>query len=147
MLLNLTTDSYKNTENADLFVIKVTGSSMRPFIKSGDYVLIKRCILNEPVIGNIVALSLQEKSGKNDMLCVHRLIWKTINKTMTQFIMKGDSVSSMGRVRIGKDAEFIGKVVSIIKNNRIISVENHWDNFIKLFISLYLIPWQIIRRH
>jgi hypothetical protein len=148
---NLTTDLYnlitKKTGEKDLFVMRVTGSSMRPFIRSGDYVLIKRCVLNESLIGNVVALFLEGGNGKNDILCVHRLVWKNIYKTNTQFVMKGDSVSSIGRVRIGRDGEFIGKVISIIRDNRIISTENCWDNLIKLFISLCLIPWQIIRRH
>jgi signal peptidase I len=147
MLNNLTANLYGIKEGAGFFIVKVTGNSMRPFIESGDCVLIRRCSLNELFSGNIVALFYNGIDSKNDILCVHRLIWKNISKTRMIFFMKGDSISFVGRIRIGKDAEFIGKVISVVKNNKMIFVDDYRSNFIGLFISLCLIPWQIIRRH
>lgn len=129
--------------NRNILTIKVTGNSMRPFVKSGDYVLIKRCALSQTVIGDIIAVVSLRELWKDTILSVHRLIWKKY----TRFITKGDSISFLERLNIGKDVKFIGKVISIIRGNKIISADNQRDNFIKLIISISLIPLQIIRRH
>jgi len=118
-------------------LIKVAGSSMRPSIISGDYALVKPCTLNESQIGDIVAVN----NGNN--ICMHRLVWKSHAK----LIIKGDSISALGVLTINEGNNFIGKVINITRNNKIIATERQCGNIIRLFISLCLIPWQIIRRH
>jgi signal peptidase I len=118
-------------------LIKAAGSSMRPSIMNGDCVLVKRCSLDESRIGDIVAVN------NWNSLCIHRLVWKNYAK----IIIKGDSISSFGVLTIGKDNDFIGRVINISRNNKLIATEKQCGNIIRLFISLCLIPWQIIRRH
>lgn len=110
---------------------------MRPSIIKDDCVAIRRCSLNDSRIGNIVAVNTSNN------LCIHRLVWKN----HTKLIVKGDSISSFGLFTIDKDCDFIGKVINITRNNKIIATEKQCDNIVRLLISLCLIPWQIIRRH
>ncbi len=112
---------------------------MRPFIRNGDYILIKPCFLEDTKVGDVVAVGFHFADKR---LCVHRLIWKDFYQR--RLVLKGDSLSYIERM---KSEKFSGKVVSIIRNNKMFSVENHLTNFLKLFVSLCLIPWQITRRH
>ena len=118
-------------------LIKAAGSSMRPFIMNGDYILVKNCSLDESQIGDIVAVN------NGNGLCAHRLVWKNHAK----LVIKGDSISSFGVLTIGENNDFVGKVINVTRNDKIIVTERQCGNIIRLFISLCLIPWQIIRRH
>jgi len=118
-------------------LIKAAGSSMRPSIINGDYITVKRCPLSESRIGDIVAVN------NGNSLCIHRLVWKS----QDNFVIKGDSVSSFGTLTIGEGNNFIGRVINITRNNKVITTERQCGNIIRLLISLCLIPWQIIRRH
>ncbi len=118
-------------------LIKAAGSSMRPSIITGDCVVVKRCSLDESRIGDIIAVN------NGNSLCIHRLVWKN----HTKLVIKGDSISSFGILTIGQDNDFIGRVINITRNNKVIAAERQCGNIIRLFISLCLIPWQIVRRH
>lgn len=117
--------------------LQVQGTSMRPFIKTGDYVLIKPCRPAETRIGDILAVK-----GQNDKLFVHRLVWRD----NCQVVIKGDSVSAFGHIRLN-NKKTVGKVISLIREKEVIRLNNHWLNFIKAFVSIWLIPFQIIRKH
>ncbi|MDI6789030.1 MAG: S24/S26 family peptidase, partial [Planctomycetota bacterium] len=39
-----------------IIAVKVTGNSMKPFINNGEIVLIKQCLLNDALSGDIVAV-------------------------------------------------------------------------------------------
>lgn len=129
-----------------LQVVQVQGSSMRPFIRAGDYVVIEPGALTKAHLGDVVAVTLY---GERDRLRVHRLWWKNLNKRGTTVFIKGDAISSLDKVRTGIDGEYLGKVVSIIRpaGEKRIPIENGWINLIKLVFSVSLIPWQIIRGH
>ncbi|HLD35209.1 MAG TPA: S24/S26 family peptidase [Planctomycetota bacterium] len=118
-------------------LIKAAGSSMRPSIINGDCVVVKHCSLGDSRIGDIVAVN------NRDSLCIHRLVWKSRAK----LVIKGDSISSFGVLTIGENNDFVGKVINVTRNDKIIVTERQCGNIIRLFISLCLIPWQIIRRH
>jgi hypothetical protein len=110
---------------------------MRPSVVNGDYALIKPCTPDQSQIGDIVAVN------NGNSVCMHRLVWKN----QTKIVMKGDSLSSLGIFIIGQDSNFIGKVISITRNNKLVATEKQCGNIVRLLISLCLIPWQIIRRH
>ncbi|MEW6027513.1 MAG: S24/S26 family peptidase [Planctomycetota bacterium] len=124
-------------ESNNYLLIKSAGSSMRPAIKDGDYLLVKRCLLDKTRAGDIVAVN-----SRNN-LCIHRLVWRN----HAGFVIKGDSISSFGYFTPGQNCDFIGKVVSITRNNKVIATGRQCSNTIRLLISLCLIPWQIARRH
>ncbi|MBI4713276.1 MAG: S24/S26 family peptidase [Planctomycetes bacterium] len=117
--------------------LQVQGTSMRPFIRAGDYVLIKPCRPAETRVGDIVALS-----GPNNKLFVHRLVWRDNRNA----IIKGDSVSSLGYVRINGN-QTVGRVISIIKGQAIVPTGNRWLGLALLLVSLGLIPFQMMRGH
>ncbi len=123
-------------------VYQVRGTSMRPFIRGGDYVVVQRCPVHLVRPGDVVAVA----AGVTG-LCVHRLVWKTIGARESRLIMKGDSISDFGTIRLGPNGEFIGKVISILRGNQLRHL-NHpaWEP-LKLLFSLCLIPWQLLRRH
>ena len=129
------------------WVVQVQGTSMRPFLESGDYALIKPCPIKESRIGDIIALTLQNNNGQKDKLCVHRLVWKKVQNKYINIVIKGDSVSSLGRVCLGRNSDYLGKVVGIVRDDKITSLENHWPNLMRLFLSFCLIPWQMMRGH
>lgn len=130
--------------NPKLSVLQIKGASMYPFIKDGDYIVIKQCPISQTRNGDVLAVSRQWSENK---VCVHRLVWNNNNNGQITLLLKGDNISSFDKMDIGMDNEFLGKVVGIMKDEKLISSESRWLNLIRLLISFCLIPYQIIRRH
>ncbi|MFH1228783.1 MAG: S24/S26 family peptidase [Planctomycetota bacterium] len=118
--------------------LRITGTSMKPFLRPGDYVLTENCLLSKAIPGDVIIANLANSEHR---FCVHRLIWRTARTMM----LKGDGISSFNCLRIGRDAEISGRATHLLRNGRKITLKNNWVNVLKLIISIYLIPWHLMR--
>ena len=115
--------------------IRMTGNSMFPFIKNGETCIIQPIITNETIIRNGDVLLFR----KNDRLIAHRLLKIKINNGKYHYLCKGDScIRTDGLI----DSEnIIGKVIAIVKANKIKQINNLKRNLIIAKISIFLIPF------
>lgn len=105
----------------DIF-IKVLGNSMKPSISSGDIIFINKDFNIK--IGDIIFYK------RGDKFFAHR----TIFKGKDYFSTKGDKIPFFERVKID---EVLGKVIMVIKGNKIIDLEKKkFLNIFFLFNSL-----------
>lgn len=105
----------------DIF-IKVLGNSMKPSISSGDIIFINKDFNIK--IGDIIFYK------RGDKFFAHR----TIFKGKDYFSTKGDKIPFFERVKID---QVLGKVIMVIKENKIIDLEKKkFLNIFFLFNSL-----------
>lgn len=104
-----------------------TGTSMNPFLKDGDLLLVSKIDINKIKPGDIVIFKNHEI---NKLIC-HRVIKTQNNKLLT----KGDNVFTKKLEKINKD-QYIGKVIRIKKlNKKTQNLENYFFKKINYFIS------------
>ncbi|MDD2689400.1 MAG: signal peptidase I [Candidatus Omnitrophica bacterium] len=107
------------------------GSSMRPILKDGDFLEIRKLRQEDFRRGDIVAF---QKDDSSICIIIHRLVKKENNF----FLTKGDAV-------IGMDCpidfnKILGKVINIKRNGKIVCLNNSYR--IYGFITSYLrLPW------
>jgi signal peptidase I len=90
--------------------VVVEGESMKPFIRSGDTVTLSRKE-NPPRLGEVIAFF------NEDQLLVHRVVWrKRFASGIWRIWVWGDSSPGMPGSVLSD--EYVGKVVSITRNNR-----------------------------
>ncbi len=111
-----------NTE--DLLFFETSGFSMWPFIRQGEKLVIKKVPVDDLRAGDIISYRA------NHQLVCHRLV----KKNRDFFYTRGDNSISSPEM-ITKEM-FIGKVVGIIKNNRMISLTSWRNRLINSFIVI-----------
>lgn len=104
--------------------LKVNGSSMRPFIKPGDYVEIQPFDAPKVGVGDIVCF------GK-PVTC-HRVIRKTRKNNRLYVIEKGDNQLTGTHVPAG---EISGRVAAIRKGDRTLNIRSPWWLLLNRFIA------------
>ena len=103
----ITPDNKRN-----LFLFTTSGFSMWPFLKQGDRVIAKKIPVKELKIGDI---ALYQKNGQ--MIC-HRLVRKIVKEDDVLFYVRGDN--SFSSPELISENAFIGKVIGIVENDRVI---------------------------
>ncbi len=111
-----------NTE--DLLFFETSGFSMWPFIRQGDKLVIKKVPVDDLRPGDIILYR-----ANNQLVC-HRLVKKNRDFLYT----RGDN--SMSSPEVITQEIFIGKVVGIIRNNRMISLTGWRNRLINSFIVI-----------
>jgi signal peptidase I len=98
---------------------RVLGASMYPWIRSGDFVFVKRSAFDSARVGEVVLFEREKR------LFVHRIVGRAIEQSADEcgsfLITKGDALD-------GKDApvsaeEFLGRVTRIHRGERHIDLE------------------------
>jgi len=105
--------------------IKTQGSSMLPFIRAGDYIVIKHTRYNEVGIGDIIAYSY---NGQDAIIC-HRLV-----KIKGPFLIAKGDTHIRGNERILSDS-FLGKVISVERGKNKINTETRFQRFLSYKIA------------
>jgi signal peptidase I len=126
------------------FVLEIKGTSMQPFLHNGDNVFVSKCVPDEISTGDIIAIAL---SNHAQNICVHRLLRKNLTGAHTDLFIKGDDIPRIDKIRLGSDGTLIGKIVGITRNEAPALEEKPWLNIIRLFYSLFMMPYQLIRGH
>lgn len=98
------------------FFFETVGFSMRPFLKGGERLIIKKDIFEELSVGDIILYRTN-----NQTVC-HRVVKRSIKDKEIIFFVRGDNSTALPEI-ITKDV-FIGKMIGVIYNNRIIIIES-----------------------
>lgn len=101
----------------DLLFFKTSGFSMRPFLKEGEKLVIKKTAAKDLRIGDIILYRLD-----NRLVC-HRLIKKTKGYSI---YTRGDNCDKSDGP-ISQDA-VLGAAIAVMKNNHLISLTG-WRRF------------------
>lgn len=115
----------------DLFLLETSGFSMRPFLKGGERVIIKKIPIEILSIGDIILYQ------RNDRIICHRLIKKNKDKQGWMLYARGDN--SLGFEFITEQM-FLGRVTGILRNNRFINLNTTVQRFLSRFMVI-IYPW------
>ncbi len=94
--------------------LKVTGTSMLPAVFPGDVLTVSRCSGAELCAGQIVLCF------RDGALVAHRLV----RKSGSQFITRGDSLYNFDRPF--QEDEILGRVVTIVRDGRLVALSSAW---------------------
>lgn len=111
-----------NTE--DLLFFETSGFSMWPFMRQGEKLVIKKSPVDDLKLGDIILYQA------NNQLACHRLVKKNRDFLYT----RGDN--SLSAPEVITREMFIGKVVGIIKNNRMINLASRRNRLINRLIVI-----------
>jgi len=109
------------------------GLSMSPFLKKGDLLMVQPIALEEAEIGEIVAFRRDESQS---VLTTHRVIQKGKDRGRRYIITKGDRCRFRD-LPIKCPSHVYGKVVSMEKNGRLISLETRFHRFLGYLIARF----------
>ena len=98
---------------------RVLGQSMFPWIRSGDFVFVRRCAITAASAGDVIAYERDRR------LFVHRVIRRNAGD---QAVRIGPSLIAKGDALDGKDlpvmeSEFLGRVIRIHRGRRHVDME------------------------
>jgi signal peptidase I len=98
---------------------RVLGASMFPWIRSGDYVFVRRTGFESASVGQVILFE------RNQRLFVHRVIRRladeSVGRNGSLLIAKGDALD--GNDTPVSEAEFLGRVTRIHRGHRHIDLE------------------------
>ncbi len=109
------------------FKLRVCSSSMSPFVKADDEVIVKRYKLSDLRNGDIIVFS------KYQDLYVHRLVSSKVIKDKVSLLTKGDSSRIFDEPLNQED--FLGKVIQIHRKTQSINLENWFWKTVNRCIS------------
>ena len=107
--------------------LRVRGSSMLPWVRSGDVAVIRRGSLDAVRCGDVVLFA------RDDRLVVHRLIEKRGEFAAERFLIKGDAHPKADGL-FGSE-EILGRVVRIYRGGRRIELDSPGQLALGLFVS------------
>ncbi len=116
--------------------------SMSPFIRRGDFLTVKPITFAEAQIGDIVAYRRDETDS---VLTTHRVIQKGRDGEGPYLITKGDR-SRFRDLTIKCPTEVYGKIVSLARNGRLISLETHFHRVLGYLIARCSLALPYVRR-
>ena len=93
----------------DLIFIEASGFSMWPFIREGEKLIIRKTLVEDLKVGEIILYQAEDK-----LIC-HRLVKKIKDNDKYLIYSRGDNSLSLPEFVI-KD-KFLGKVVGVLKKN------------------------------
>jgi hypothetical protein len=123
-------DNYKNNKQLPdgLSLFEASGFSMWPFLKTKDKLIARKIPLRDLKRGDIILYS------QNGQLVCHRLIKKIKQQEKYLLYVRGDNSSSIEGV---EGDMFRGKIISILRNNRVKNMEAGYQLFINQVIVMF----------
>lgn len=118
---------------------------MRPFFKSQDKFVIKRCEPKDLKLGEVIAYY----SGENKDIICHRLVRRVRQKT-GYLLARADSSSSWKCEEI-EAKDLIGRVIAVVRNEQLINLDvwyqYHFNRILIIILPLvqkiYLKIWPL----
>lgn len=111
---------------------RVLGASMFPWIRSGDYVFVRRSSFAAAAVGEVI---LYERDQR---LFVHRVIRRSAGSSLAQsaplLVTKGDALD--GKDLPVSESEFLGRVTRIHRGHRHIDLETLGRVILGKFLAL-----------
>jgi hypothetical protein len=124
------------------YAFKPRGSSMRPFLKSGDSLFIQAAGESDLAAGDVLLYWTPGRTPDEDALTCHRLVARVPagRGRAARYLTKGDSLSHIERFENGRTSEILGKVSAISRDGRTWKVPGRAGNLARLFGSLVAMP-------
>ncbi len=116
----------KITEN--LLFIETKGFSMWPFLKGEEKLMVRRIPISELKLGDLILYK-----ADNQSVC-HRIVKKSQTNNGYLIYARGDA--SFGSAELVNEQMFLGKVIGIIKNDKITSLEGARQRVINRISSI-----------
>jgi signal peptidase I len=111
---------------------RVLGQSMFPWIRSGDFVFVRRCAFDAASVGEVI---LYERDRR---LFVHRVIRRVTNgstgRSGSLLVTKGDALD--GKDAPVSEAEFLGRITRIHRGRRHVDLEFLGRTLLGKFLAL-----------
>ena len=124
------------------YAFKPRGSSMRPWLKSGDSLFIQAAAESELAPGDILLYWTPGATADQDALTCHRMVGRVpaMGGNAPKFFTKGDSLSQIESFENHRQSEILGKVAAISRDGKTLPVPGRIGNLARLFGSLVAIP-------
>jgi hypothetical protein len=122
------------------YAFKPKGSSMRPWLKSGDSLFIQSVPESELAPGDIILYWTPGTTPDRDKLTCHRLVGRWGEGQRSKFMTKGDALSEIEQFENKRQSEVLGRVAAISRDGKTWPVPGRIGNLARLFGSLVAIP-------
>ncbi|HTA19946.1 MAG TPA: hypothetical protein VK989_11670, partial [Polyangia bacterium] len=124
------------------YAFKPRGTSMRPWLKSGDSLFIQAAGESELSSGDVLLYWTPGENPDDDNLTCHRMVGRlpALGGSAAQFVTKGDSVSSIEHFENGRQSEILGKVSAVARDGKTWPMPGRMGNLARLFGSLVAMP-------
>jgi hypothetical protein len=124
------------------YAFKPKGSSMRPWLKSGDSLFIQSAPEAELAAGDILLYWSPGATPDEDALTCHRMVGRLPSHTghASKYLTKGDAMSRIEKFENGRECEILGKVAAVSRDGKTWPVPGRIGNLARLFGSLVAIP-------
>lgn len=113
--------------NGKTITLRVSGKSMLPLIKQGDYIRIEKCAPGALAIGDIITFK------KDGIYFTHRVLWILKKGNGIRLITKGDNEIDVDP--LVSSNHIVGKAVAIKRTNRTLDLESPFWRFINLLLG------------
>lgn len=114
----------------NLLFLEAKGFSMWPFLKGKDKLIVKRILLSELEVGDLVLYKTDHQ------LVCHRLVEKAKFNDKYTVYTQGDA--SSGPPELIREEMILGKVIGVMKKNRITYIDGPRQRFMNRVILLTL---------
>lgn len=115
-----------NTKSQDSIFIEVSGFSMRPFLKTGERLVVKKVPVKDLRRGDIILYK-----ADNQLVC-HRLVKKIVSESGYLLYTRGDASPKIGEPIT--ESALVGKVTGILRKGGIINFTGKWSYFVNRLI-------------
>ena len=124
------------------YAFKPKGSSMRPWLKSGDSLFIQAAVETELMPGDILLYWRPGPTAEKDALTCHRMVARVpgMGGNAPKFLTKGDAMSQIESFENHRQSEILGKVAAISRDGKTWPVPGRIGTLARLFGSLVAIP-------
>lgn len=128
------------------YAYRPRGTSMRPWLRSGDSLFIQAVGEADLASGDIVLYWTPGPSPHEDRLTCHRMVARVgagataTGKRKYKFYMKGDARSAIEGFENGRESEILGRVSAVSRDGRTVPVPGRIGNLARLLGSLVATP-------
>ena len=132
-------------ERHGTYAFSPRGSSMRPWLRTGDSLFIEAVDPAKVMAGDVVLYWRAGRTPDQDSLICHRVLGRLPTGRGARFYAKGDSLGHIETFDDGKEAQVIGRVKAISRNGRSWPVPGRLGSLAILLSSLLLMPVMKLR--
>lgn len=118
------------------YAFRPRGGSMRPWLRAGDSLFVKRAEPAEILPGDVLLYWRPGASADEDTLTCHRLV----ARRGSRIYAKGDALPYIERFEHGRQVEVLGKVQAVSRDGRTSPVPGRSGSLARLFGSLVTMP-------
>lgn len=128
------------------YAFRPRGTSMRPWLRSGDALFIESVDVAEVAAGDILLYWSPGRTPDEDRLTCHRLVARigagatAAGKKKFKLWMKADARSHIENFEHGVGAEILGRVSAVSRDGRVVPVPGRIGNLARLLGSLVAAP-------